>query len=266
MAGEGSDLGPDRGDDPAGQLVGAAVARELGQQQRIAARLRIEPVALAGAGHARQQRLGGPALQGPQIERDEADREARALRGEQPLGRGPRAQPDREQQRIARRAAHEVLEQLTGRRVGPVDVVDEQQQRTLGGDEAEQLAERAVQAPAFGDRAGRRARRAQPGQDVGEQPELLGSEPRQRIWARERRLERVDDRHERDVVLELGRASLEDDEALCRPKLSQLGQQARLADARLAAHGEQTSLAARYGVERARDGRELCLSAVQAAP
>ena len=47
VAGEGSDLGPDRGDDPAGQLVGAAVARELGQQQRIAARrpLRGRPVA-----------------------------------------------------------------------------------------------------------------------------------------------------------------------------------------------------------------------------
>ena len=67
-------------------------------------------------------------------------------------------------------------------------------------------------------------------------------------------------------MLELGRASLEDDEALCRRTLGQLGQQARLADAGLAAHGEQTSLAARYGVERARDGRELCLSAVQAAP
>jgi hypothetical protein len=159
-----------------------------------------------------------------------------------------------------------VLEQLTGRRVGPVDVVDEQHERPVGGDEREQLAERAVQAPALGHRAGRGGRRAEPGQHLGEEAEALGPERGEGGGARQRGLERVDDRDERDVVLELGRPALEDDEALPRGALAQLGEQPRLADARLAAHGEQAPLAACNGVERPRDRLELPVAAVQAVP
>jgi hypothetical protein len=85
------DLGTHGGHDAAGQLVRAAVARELREQQRIAARLGVQPVALAGPGHAGEQRLGGPALERAQVEGDEADGVARALRREQALGR--RARP-----------------------------------------------------------------------------------------------------------------------------------------------------------------------------
>jgi hypothetical protein len=67
-------------------------------------------------------------------------------------------------------------------------------------------------------------------------------------------------------VLELGRASLEHDEALRRGALAQFGEQARLADPCLPAQREQAALAPRDGVERARDRLELALPAVQAAP
>ena len=93
-----------------------------------------------------------------------------------------------------------------------------------------------------------------------------GSEPLQRTDVREGSVERVDDRHQRDVVLELGRAALEHDEALRRGALAQLGQQPRLADARLATGDEQAPLAARHGVERPRDRLELRITAEQAVP
>ena len=139
------------------------------------------------------------------------------------------------------------------RRVGPVDVVDEQQERPAAGDQREQLAERAVQAPALGARVARRRGHTEP-REAPRRAASMRSAPSPSSARRPGRaaLERVDDRHERDVVLELGRAALEHDEALRRGALAQLGQQPRLADARLAADDEQAPPAARHGVERPR--------------
>ena len=236
------------------------------QQQRVAARLREEPVALARRRHAGQQRLGGDALQRAQVERDEAHRIAGALRREQALGRRARPQAERHEQGVGRRAAHEMLEQLARRGVGPVDVVDEQQERPAAGDQRQQLAERSMQAPALGDRVARRHGHTQSREDLGEEVDAVRSEPLQRTDVREGSVERVDHRHQRDVVLELGRAALEHDEALRRGALAQLGQQPRLADARLATGEEQAPLAARDGVERPRDRLELRIAAEQAVP
>jgi hypothetical protein len=86
-----------------------------------------------------------------------------------------------------------------------VDIVDEQQERPAGGDELEQIADRPVKPPALRARAAGGGGRL-PRQDLGEQAEPLGAERRERVGVRELNLERVDDRHERDVMLQLGRA------------------------------------------------------------
>ena len=65
-------------------------------------------------------------------------------------------------------------------------------------------------------------------------------------------------------MLELGRAALEHEEALCAGAVAQLREQPRLADAGLAADRQQEPAATRDGVERAVDRRELRLASRKA--
>jgi hypothetical protein len=70
-------------------------------------------------------------------------------------------------------------------------------------------------------------------------------------------VERVDEQPVRQVILELRRAALEDEHATDVGKLAQLGEQAGLADARLARQHHGRGVAVGQSVQRIGERRDL---------
>ena len=150
----------------------------------------------------------------------------------------------------AGRAADHVLQQLERGGIRPVDVVEHERDRRAPGEGVEQPAQGAVQTPAlrrslYRRRAGpagrpeSRKHRAEQGQLVG--VELTQHRPRQ---VADMVLERLEDGCERDVALELRRATVQDNQPATRRLLAHHAGQARLADPRLTAQHEQPPLTA----------------------
>ena len=101
--------------------------------------------ASAGSARSAHHRAGGVRLQRPERQvlavlarrRDERERRGAGARREQHDGRA------------ARRAAQQVLEPFAARLVGPLQVVEREQQRSVAGDVLEHRAQRPVVAEAL---------------------------------------------------------------------------------------------------------------------
>ena len=141
--------------------------------------------------------------------------------------------------RRGRRPAQQRAEQLDGRRVGPVEVVEHEHERLRRRELLEQRAHRAVAAVALvleRHVAARSPSAVSDGKTCASSvrtssssaPSRRGSSPSQVL------VERVHEDRERQVALELGCRAGED-ELPARVRASgELGEQARLADPRLA--------------------------------
>ena len=144
--------------------------------------------------------------------------------------------PERGDEQHARlcAGAHEMSHQLERRRVGPVHVLEDEQQRRRGADADEEVRDGRVQAVTLGVGVRRGARQvADPLAQAGQKPRQLTAAraemPAQRLWlgVRDEVLER---RHERPV----GRpddavAIAVEDGRLCRDRVSELAHEPALA-------------------------------------
>ena len=270
--GERRDLLPERGGhgrrDAAavrGRRVGRggrrAAARELLQVERVAA---AEPVELRPdpGGHAVAEQ-GVRLVRAQRCERD-VDHAAVAggglERGEHRRREAARAVGGGEQQLRARRAPQQVGDQLERRVVGPLEVVEQDHDRRRGGEVLEQRADGAVGAVALvlqGGR-GRRVARADRRQHAGELRDAVAEHPLEPVLAEPGGVvvERVDPDAERQVLLELGAAAGQDHAAALGAAIGELLEHPRLADAGLAADGDEARVAPEAG-QRSRDGRQL---------
>jgi hypothetical protein len=160
----GRELGGDRrADGPRDAVLARTCARQLLDEERVAAALLVD-----GAAGAREQPLGVVAAERPQRNApSEAGRVARW--------------PARDRQQHARvgRAVDERRDQLDRGRVGPVQVVQQQRQPAAGGEPLEQRPHRAVEAVALlhERRAARVRERRQRGEDRRQFCEVIGTEP-----------------------------------------------------------------------------------------
>jgi hypothetical protein len=157
-----------------------------------------------------------------------------------------------------------VRDQLQRRVVGPLEVVEQDDQRRAAGELLEQRAHRAVRAVALVLQRGRR-RRAR-GRDGREHARELGhavaehalhpvgSEPVDVV------VERVDPDAERQVALELSAAAGEHDAALLLGAAGELLEQAGLADPGLAAQRDEAGAPA-DSLECRHDRGELAAAA-----
>lgn len=214
-----------RGDNPTRQELAAAVARQLVEQQWISSRRMKHAV---GVLDAREQRLRGRPCQRGQVERERLDR---ARRGDEPVRFSARPQAECEAHRSGGRTADEMLEELQRRGVGPVHIVNHQEQRASSRDVGQARREGAMHPPAF-----RRERRDG------------------------RRAERVENRHERHIALELGRVPRQHNEPHRLRPSTQRREQQCLPDPRLAAHEHEPHAAARDRVERTVERLELAVA------
>jgi hypothetical protein len=140
-----------------------------------------------------------------------------------------------------------------------VQVVEDEHERPLVGDQLEEPAHRAVRAVALiGERgdAGRRPHRRQQLAELALElvvpPVVLGERVRGDVG-----VERVDEDAERDLLLELGRRPGEDDVPALRGARAQRTEEARLADPRLALDGQAPGRRAVERVEHPLETLEL---------
>jgi hypothetical protein len=144
----------------------------------------------------------------------------------------------REQDRRRRRAAQQRAEQLDRRRVGPVEIVENEDERPEPGEVLEQGAHRPVAAVALVlDRDVVAAReREERGEDVRELRAhvLVETLERGRVEPADVLVERVDEDGERQVTLELRRGAGEDEAPSRVSPTGELHEQASLADPGLA--------------------------------
>jgi hypothetical protein len=265
---EPGQLGVDRRGHHAGERTlprqGARLLRagQLAQVERIAAALPVQRPAQARVEPARQQRVGvalpqrsehqlqdGPLAGRRRQRRDEAPRRPLRPVSEHHRHRRPRA------------AADQVGHQLEGGLVGPVQVVEGEQQRPLRRQQLEQAADGVVQQVALRrerdvGRLGRSREGGQHGPQLGHarRAELLEGGLR---GAGGQCVEGVDRQGEGNVLLELGGAPGRDEHVeLGRPP-ARLAQQRRLADPRLAHHREAGRAAADRLLEGVVEGAQL---------
>lgn len=166
----------------------------------------------------------------------------------------------------ARRVPDEMVEQLDGRVVGPVDVVEHQHQARRRRDLLQQVPHRAVQLVAGDGRGDRRAPGPgglpvvegggrQRGEHRGQQPHARGAEVADVLL--QMVVEGVDDGAERHLLLELGGAPGQRAELAALRGAQQLVEQPGLARTRLADQREEAEGVGRRGVqgllERAED-------------
>ena len=221
------------GGDAAARRV---LARELLQEERVAAAGLVDRAAHGAGDLGAEQRLGvGERQRAERV----LDHRAVALgggqRGREQRADGSGAEGEGEQDAAARRPAQQRGDQLQRRVVGPVQVVEHEHQRLLRRDPFQQHAHRAVGAVALV----LQARRDPPdGRDHrGQLGQLVADEALQAIDPEERGVvgQRVLPDAERQLALELGRAAGEHQRARLRGAGHQLVEQARLADPALAA-------------------------------
>jgi hypothetical protein len=148
-----------------------------------------------------------------------------------------------------------MVQELGRAGVGPVHVVQDQREPGRGGQLVHQLPQCPVQPEAdHATSVGSRVRvgvlelaerRGERGERRSQQPLLCGAEPPAELGLARVHVvvQRVDQRAERQDLLELGRAPGQRGEAPITGERRQLRQQPRLADARFADHGEELELA-----------------------
>ena len=242
-------------------------AGELQQVERVAAAGLVEALGPAGR---------RPADQAARVRgRERAEREVQdgvaADRGpvdrveQRPVGL-PGAIAGRDHDAGPRRVAQQVRHELERGAVGPVEVVEHEDQRPPRGQALEQLADRPVGTEAL--RGGRRAvragvERAQGWEDRRELGQVLGGHAAER--ARVQRLEvlvqGVDEEAEGELALELRGAPVEGQAAAVLRPRERLGQQGGLPDPGLA-RDERESRRARIGlVQERREAVQLAVTA-----
>ena len=239
-------------------MARGVLARELLQEERVAAAGLVDLAAHGARDAGAEQRLG--VGEGERAERV-LDHRAVALRGGE---RGGQQRPDRrgaerERQRDApaRRSPQQVRDEFQRGVVGPVQVVEREHDRLALCERLEQQADRAVRAVALVLQPRRHA--ADGGQDRGQLGQLVADEPLQPVDAEELRVlgERVLPDAERQLALELRRAPAQHQRSGPVRAGRQLVQQARLADPALAGERQYRAAAALEFFERGVHGREL---------
>ena len=154
------------------------------------------------------------------------------------------------------RAAQQRCDEVDGRRIGPVQVVEDHHERPIRGERREQRAHGGVHAVAF--RHGRARIVCQGRQRLRERRRVaLGQVGRP--GRGDVRLERVDPDGERQVDLVLRGATGHDHRAPVGRPEPELLQQPRLADARLAGHDERGRAAGPEIVEDPVEDADLCV-------
>ena len=214
--------------EPARQVRRGQRSRQLEDRQRVAARLRDEPVADALVEPARDdgREQGARVLLGEPSERQLRQADQLAL-----VRRLAHGEDDRH--RLGQQPSRDEAQDLAGSGVEPLGVVDEAQQRALRGDLGQQAERGQGDQEAVGRGAGRQAQRdAQRG--------LLGL--RERAEPTEHRRAELMQSRERQLHLGLDPGDPGDAEARRLP--SAMVQQRRLADARLAADDQHCALPA----------------------
>jgi hypothetical protein len=154
-----------------------------------------------------------------------------------------------------------VADKVDRRGIGPVEIVESHHQRPLVGKLADQRTHGTQEAVALvgcGDRLLHPILRSERWKYRGEQSDLLVRE-REALTAKrsDGTLERVGEHRERHARLELGRAPRQGQVAMLVGARQSLGDQRRLADARLADDADGAVLALAEGVEPQADLREL---------
>lgn len=217
-----------------GQLARDAGRTTAGRARERVVRRARRLVARAGRERVKQQQLGGVGVERRERQRDRlllgAGRRQRAGEARVELRR-PVGEHERD--RRARRAPHQRREQLCGRAVGPLRVVEHEHQPARHGEPLQQPAHGALQPVAGAGAVGVGAHRRQRGGQLGQ---LVAVEPRQacRVERADVVVERVGQQRERQLALELRRASGEHERAAGAGLACQSGQQRRLADPGLA--------------------------------
>ncbi len=228
-----------RGDGPARGVL----ARELLQEERVAAAGLVDLAAHGGGDGGAEQGLGVREAQ--RAERV-LDHGAVAFGGGERGGeqRSHRRGPERERQRhpAARRSSQQVRGELERGVVGPLEVVEDDHDRPLERERVEQHANRPVRAVAL---VLETRRAADLREHRGELGQLVADEPLQPVHAEERGVvgERVLPDAERHLALQLGCAAAEDQELARHRSRGQLVEQPRLADPAFAAERDHRVLA-----------------------
>jgi hypothetical protein len=213
--------------------------RQLFEVEGVAAALQVQDVRVDAVGRIAQQLSRLLDAERAELDAGELVLARRPLeRGRQAVRHVARAHREREEDRRGRRPAQQRSEQLDRRRVGPVEVVEHEHERLRRRELLEQRAHGAVAAIALVlERHLATAReRRQRRKDVRElrlDVVLEGGQPI-RSEASHVLVERIDEDRERQVALELGGRAREDEVVSGIGANRQLGQEARLADARLA--------------------------------
>ena len=245
-------------------IGGRDAARELQQEERVAAALAIHVLAFAGWDSAEQLARRGA--------RERCDVQAQRLlsahRSGERAGQGRRelrgAEPERQQHAGAGWMSQEVDEQLDRRGIGPVHVVERDEDVAVGGQRSEEVADGAIGPIALLRRHRRslRSDRLEGREDAGQlRREVAGERgaPR-RAQSQQPVVQGVGERAERQLTLELGGAALEDDVSAPARCAAQLVEEAALADPGIAGDRDNR-LAIR--LHELLDERQLTLPAAQ---
>ncbi len=232
----GGDRGRDRSIRSRCAAAGAGVhARELLEVEGIAAGLLVDRA------RALPDQLGRLGL--AERRQDQPRHAVLGRRGGQRRGHRGRslslARREGEEDRRARRPAHQRREGVDRCRIGPMDVVQAENERAGAGETLEEIAQRAVRAvPVTWRRCVREAgqcrehpaERTPIGQAEARQPALAGGG--------EVRVQRLRPQRVGQVRLELGGPRMQHRAAVRGGGRRQVGEQERLADARLALDGD----------------------------
>jgi hypothetical protein len=263
LARQGVELTRQRGRDGVGHVgeLGCdtpirARSRELLEVERVATAERVELRGYVAA--AQEGRLGPAQRRRRQPLRTTRQRRV-AQRGDERVRRPAGPVGDREQHRALGWAPRQRRQQLERGGIGPVHVVEADDQRARRAEPLEQAPECAVDDVALGRRRRPAQRRGERGQRHGERVELAAVEPPQprRIQAPQVRVEGIGPQAVGRVALELGRAAAEHEAAAPLGVRGQLTEQPRLADPRFARQLQERRLPAGHTLQRPRHGREL---------
>ena len=233
---------------PGSGSAGAGAACQLLQVERVAAALAVED----GQRRRAEQRVGLGLGQRPEPDLGHEPVAAGGLeRGQHAVRHASGTEGERDQHRRRRRPPQQVGDQLERGVVGPVDVVEHEQDRMAGSPAA-----RAARAPR-GRRGsarpgGRRLlRRTGRGQHARQLAHALADQRLERALAERGDVivERVDPDRERQLALELGPAAHEHRVAALGGAVRKLTEQPRLADPRLAADDQPAGAPAAHLVE-----------------